>query len=219
MWLWLWLYFVVTCILGGTIPASVKHANKVNNQNRINELFDYYTERIKNVGSLDGMNVTFTQFLLNNETSRERHTAIIDDNYKIIMCSIPKVGCTQWRKLMLLLAVPEMETHFRNFEYGLNYTGPGKVAKFNPRFKRHFAIPNVHGFQDVKTMYRLSDNDKLKYYNNASYLKVVHVRNPVTRILSAWLSKNNQSDDRHPWAENCATFKEFVEVCRFCVVV
>lgn len=184
---------------------------------RVGELFDQHITHVSQP----------TNFTLNPLVrSSPRYTAIYDNNRKIIMCTVPKVACTQWRKLMLLLARPERAQAFSNFYLGKNYTGKGKVPKWNAALNMSVNIPNVHNFDDVTVIYSLSDNLKEQYYNDRRFLKVIHVRNPLTRVLSAWLSKSKDNmdaldthdfDNPYLWAAPfCKTFRQFVEVgCPF----
>jgi hypothetical protein len=160
-----------------------------------------------------------TQTQLERSTQpMSRYTAIVNNERKIIMCTVPKVACTQWRTLMALLETPELAKAFFWSNLGMNYTGKGKVPLWKPALNRSVLTPNVHSFAHVKTMAELHYIERLSLYNNPRYLKVIHVRNPVTRVLSAWLSKskeNIETGTNSPflWAAPFrATFREFVQV-------
>ena len=50
------------------------------------------------------------------------------------------------------------------------------------------------------------------YYNDPSYTKFFHCRNPIIRLLSAWISKNAYSKNPIPFAADYPTFEDFVHV-------
>lgn len=126
-------------------------------------------------------------------------SAIINDKYKIIMCTIPKVGSSTWRKFMLYLDFPELATDEGKKEYTKKY---GVI------------LPDAHNISKngVKLIALQTPNIALEYYNNPNYLKVIHVRNPITRVLSAWLSKNAESNNPLPFAKYSPTFESFIQV-------
>lgn len=126
-------------------------------------------------------------------------SAIIDDAHRLIMCTIPKIGSSTWRKFMLYLTFPNLdEAHGKQYYF----------EKFG--VKR----PDFHNISKngLKLMAVQHPATALEYYNDPSLLKVMHSRNPVTRLLSAWLSKNAQSKDPKPFAMKFPTFGEFVQV-------
>lgn len=209
--------YLITLCLCIVIAQSILPSYVERSHTRVSELFREHVQRTRNPSQY---NMTSQNLERNKSPMPDdgRYTALIDDDRKIIMCAIPKAACTQWRKLMLLLARPERAQAFRNYDIGLNYTGKGKVTKWNPSLNRSVNIPNVHNFDDVKIMQSLSYRAKQEYYSDKRYLKVIHVRNPLTRVLSAWLSKSEEnrlypSDYPYYWAAPfCQTFREFVEV-------
>ena len=140
------------------------------------------------------------QILLNPKRSGIRGTsAIINDNSHLIMCTVPKVGSSTWRKFMLYLDFPELSSERGRQEYARKY---GVVA------------PDQHNISKngVKLMALQTPERANEYYNDPTYLKVFHCRNPITRVLSAWLSKNAQSSNPLPFAMHSATFESFVDV-------
>lgn len=101
---------------------------------------------------------------------------------------------------MLYLDFPELSSESGKLEYTRKYG---------------VAAPDAHNISKngVKLIALQTPARALEYYNDATYLKVFHVRNPITRLLSAWLSKNAQSSNPLPFAMKFATFAAFVEVC------
>ena len=126
-------------------------------------------------------------------------SAIIDDTHRLIMCTIPKIGSSTWRKFMLYLAFPSIdEVHGKKYyfeTYGVKRPDFHNISK-----------------NGLKLMAVQHPATALEYYNDPSLLKVFHARNPMTRLLSAWLSKNAESKDPKPFAMHFATFGDFVQV-------
>ena len=126
-------------------------------------------------------------------------SAIIDDIHRVMMCTIPKVGSSTWRKFMLYLSFPDIdEAHGKKhyFEkYGVKRPDFHNISK--------------NGLKLVATQH---PDVAVEYYNDPSMLKLFHCRNPLTRLLSAWLSKNAKSKDPKPFAMVHSTFEKFVKV-------
>ncbi|XP_067661500.1 carbohydrate sulfotransferase 11-like isoform X1 [Haliotis asinina] len=91
---------------------------------------------------------------------------IVNDKYKILYCSVPKVACTNWRRVMLILTGK------------MNTTDPMKIK-----------ASDVHGSYDDYLTY-LSDLsiEDIKY-RLKNYYKFVFTREPFERILSAYRNK------------------------------
>ena len=128
-------------------------------------------------------------------------SSIINDKYKIIMCTIPKIDSSTWRRLMLYLERPDV---VRN----RTFSGPGKLMSLEQRLQDPHNIKK----NGVKIMAHQSPSNATRYYNDATYIKVFLCRNPVTRLLSAWLSKNSNSTNPLEFASNFPTFELFVNV-------
>lgn len=118
-------------------------------------------------------------------------SAIINDQQKIIMCTVPKIDSTTWRKVMLYLEHPEF------------YQQGARKAPDQHNIKKN----------GVKLMAHQSPDVANKYYSNNNYVKFFHCRNPVVRVLSAWMSKNAASANPIAFAADYATFSDFIYVC------
>jgi hypothetical protein len=102
----------------------------------------------------------------------------VNDEYKFIHCNIPKVACTNWKRLFLGLA--GVKTPFLVRGYSIHARNGGfykriekmQLSKFNPK----------------EIAYRLQH-----------YTKVIVVRDPMERILSAFRNKLEQSSDGHEY--------------------
>lgn len=123
-------------------------------------------------------------------------SAIINDPLRIIMCTVPKIDSTTWRKVMLYLERPSL---YR----GTRHQG-----------SREEKPPDQHNIKKngVKLMAMQSPQEANRYYNDPGYMKFFHCRNPVMRALSAWLSKNAKSSNPIAFAADYSTFDAFVTV-------
>lgn len=87
----------------------------------------------------------------------------IEENHKIIYCEVPKVGCTNWKRIL--------------FQLKLNLT-------INPEYIEHEAVHEVTLFK------KLADYppDQQRTILN-TYTKVMFTRDPLQRIVSAYRDK------------------------------
>ncbi|XP_013408720.1 carbohydrate sulfotransferase 8-like [Lingula anatina] len=90
----------------------------------------------------------------------------VDDRHGIIWCEIPKIGCTNWRRVLLALNGNVDKTIYNKIEGGRVH---GPLRPF---------IPALKGFTDNGIEFRLKN-----------YLKVIFVRHPFERLVSAFKSK------------------------------
>ena len=84
---------------------------------------------------------------------------LYDDDKKIVFCYVPKVGCSKWKYMFLLLA--------------------GKQSLEND--------PSRKVLRKVNKLSDLSDSEKKKRLN--TYFKYIFIRNPMERVVSAYLDK------------------------------
>jgi hypothetical protein len=128
-----------------------------------------------------------------------RLSTIINDEHHILMCTLPKIGSSSWRKFMLYLQFPDL-------------TGIDGLKKYEAEYG--VPKPNQHNMtkNGLKLIATQTPEDAQNYYNNPEYLKLFHTRNPITRLLSAWLSKNSKSSDPMEFAKKHLTFEAFVQV-------
>eukprot|EP01041_Mallomonas_annulata_P007144 gene7144-14542_t len=97
------------------------------------------------------------------------------------MCTIPKCGSSSWRKFMLYLQFPDINTVKGKARY---------KAQYGQFYKPNKDEPDPHAIA-----------------RNGLF----HVRNPVTRVLSAWLSKNRFSNDPTQFAIHHDSFSSFIQ--------
>ncbi|XP_013389509.1 carbohydrate sulfotransferase 11 [Lingula anatina] len=98
---------------------------------------------------------------------------IVEDQYKIIYCRVPKSGNTSWKRLLLALSGIINDTSMAHGKKGLN-----------PRegVNRYLHTLNTLSFSEAK--------QKLE-----THLKVMYLRHPLERLLSAYRNKL----ERDPW--------------------
>uniref|UniRef100_A0A672F1I1 Carbohydrate sulfotransferase n=1 Tax=Salarias fasciatus TaxID=181472 RepID=A0A672F1I1_SALFA len=111
-------------------------------------------------------------------TNYELSNLIVDDVHQIIYCYIPKVACSNWKKVMMVLTGFSMSGK-------KPYTDPLKIPSpvahypyYHLTFNR---FPKLYGSQARQMM-----QDKLK-----NYTKFMFVRDPLVRLISAFRSKFN----------------------------
>lgn len=119
-------------------------------------------------------------------------SAIVNDRRRLVMCTVPKIDSSTWRKVMLYLEHPEL------------YNTSTTVNR----------PPDQHNIKKngVKIMAQQTPAAANAYYNDPRYLKLFHCRNPTIRVLSAWISKNANSLNPIPFAADYATFSGFIMV-------
>ena len=84
---------------------------------------------------------------------------LYDDNKKIVFCYVPKVGCSKWKYMFLLL------------------TGRQPLG----------SDPSREVLHKVKKLSSLSDSEIKQRLN--TYFKYIFIRNPMERVVSAYLDK------------------------------
>ena len=109
---------------------------------------------------------------------QQRPTGIFAvENYRILYNRIPKVGCTNWLRVLVYMAAGNNLT----FDHMMNAAGAKIHGYYRKRYlgtglKNSRAYPSIE--RDVK--YRLKN-----------YYKFIFVRHPLDRLLSAYNSKFN----------------------------
>lgn len=97
----------------------------------------------------------------------------VDDKYKVMYCHIPKTGCTNWKKYLILMS------------------GRTKYTKL-----REIRGSDAHGklFADnVRTLAEYSDAERSHILR--TYFKFMFVRHPLTRLLSAYRNKFEKANN------------------------
>ncbi|XP_033122202.1 carbohydrate sulfotransferase 11-like isoform X2 [Anneissia japonica] len=99
---------------------------------------------------------------------------LVNEKHKIVYCQTPKVGTVSWCKIFLTLS------GYKKYSEVLNMT----ASQVSAAWKKH--VPQLSNFSTAKQKEIMS-----------SYTKIMFVRNPLTRLLSAYNDKlvaKNASD-------------------------
>ncbi|XP_060951819.1 carbohydrate sulfotransferase 12-like [Limanda limanda] len=101
---------------------------------------------------------------LEDMSDSELKNLVVDDEHGIIYCYIPKVACTNWKRVMFVL------------KHGEPYQDPSSISRYL-----------VHGFGNLPLLSsnpRIERKAKLKHYT-----KFLFVRDPFVRLISAYRDK------------------------------
>jgi hypothetical protein len=104
-----------------------------------------------------------------NKLAWPENTYLINQKYKLIYCPIPKVACSSLKELLLL------HSNLKNKE---------KILA-NLKGSSNFHIFMSHNF----SLSRYSPNKAIFFLTSEKYFKFVVVRNPWSRLLSAYIDK------------------------------
>lgn len=112
------------------------------------------------------------------EWNRSASSAIVIQKYKLIFFTIPKAGCSTFRML-----ARRMEGFDDYHQSTANYTK-----------KTFLGIKPVNVLHNrtasgLKYMYDYSKEEQMKFLTNDEWVKAVFIRDPKTRLVSAWLDK------------------------------
>ncbi|XP_030628282.1 carbohydrate sulfotransferase 12-like [Chanos chanos] len=94
---------------------------------------------------------------------------VVDDRHGIIYCYVPKVGCTQWKRVMIVLS----ESLKVN---GVPYKNPLDIPESHAQIKSNLVFLNQFPRHVMK--------EKLE-----KYTKFIFVRHPYVRLISAYRDK------------------------------
>ena len=98
----------------------------------------------------------------------------VDDNHKIIYCKVPKVACTNWLRIFIVLS---------------GTTNISNPLDISPSKTHHEFERNLHQLSDYSI-----DDIRHKLQN---YFKFIFVREPFERILSAYRNKFTTSYNKY----------------------
>uniref|UniRef100_A0AAQ4P692 Carbohydrate sulfotransferase n=1 Tax=Gasterosteus aculeatus aculeatus TaxID=481459 RepID=A0AAQ4P692_GASAC len=113
---------------------------------------------------------------LEDMSDKQLENLIVDDKHGIIYCYIPKVACTNWKKVFLVL------------KQGQPYQDPMSIPSENVHHKINFALLN--GFPRPEIKVSSYDGAKLKHYT-----KFLYVRDPFVRLISAYRDKFQKENE------------------------
>ncbi|XP_026520378.1 carbohydrate sulfotransferase 9-like [Notechis scutatus] len=110
--------------------------------------------------------ICLSKNLTNLKRKLDEHVArqlFVDENYKFIYCEVPKVGCTNWKKIVLLLT--------------LNLS----------RHAFEVSQDEIHKTNLLKRLSSYPSKQQAKLLN--SFTKVMFTRHPLERLVSAYRDK------------------------------
>ncbi|KAK2159465.1 hypothetical protein LSH36_152g00018 [Paralvinella palmiformis] len=112
---------------------------------------------------------TSDQFNLSDQ--RSYRSLIVDDYNKIMYCSISKVGCTTFKTMMYLRRDPSLEG---SLQFRRLHTG---------------AFLRQHGLRPLSSYHPAEVDERLR-----TYVKLLVVRHPLERLISAYRDKFVESN-------------------------
>uniref|UniRef100_A0A8C4NJI1 Carbohydrate sulfotransferase n=1 Tax=Eptatretus burgeri TaxID=7764 RepID=A0A8C4NJI1_EPTBU len=130
-------------------------------------------ERIWNVCGSSSHDFVGKKRVLEEIKWHELDHLIVDDNHGIIYCYVPKVACTNWKRMMIVLSGSVTNN-------GKPYTEPLEV----PSLVAH--LPSSH--HTLARQLRLH-GPRFVRHKLATYSKFLFVREPFARLVSAFQSK------------------------------
>nr|XP_061792184.1 carbohydrate sulfotransferase 12-like [Nerophis lumbriciformis] len=110
--------------------------------------------------------------------NRELDHLIVDDKHKIIYCYVPKVACTNWKRVMVVLSESLVSPIS-----GKPYTDPGSIPP-NVVHKTSLHLTFAKFWRQYGSLSRHLMEVKLQHYT-----KFLFVRDPFVRLISAFRSK------------------------------
>ncbi|KAM5171817.1 carbohydrate sulfotransferase 9-like [Mantella aurantiaca] len=111
-------------------------------------------------------NLTNISLPLNSKVSAQLY---VEHNHKLIYCEVPKVGCSNWKRIILLLS---------------------DISGLSASDLKHY---EVHHSPLLRKLSSYSKDKQKKLL--ANYTKVMFVRNPLERVVSAYRDKFLHDDD------------------------
>ncbi|XP_072255007.1 carbohydrate sulfotransferase 9-like [Pyxicephalus adspersus] len=128
------------------------------------ETYKYRSSIVKSV--CESNNLTNVSFPLDIKVSAQLY---VEHSHKFIYCEVPKVGCSNWKRIILLL----------NDSLGLTLSE-----------LKHYEVHSSPLLRKLST-YSLAKQQELL----ATYTKVMIVRDPLERVVSAYRDKFLHNDD------------------------
>ncbi|KAK2152302.1 hypothetical protein LSH36_332g01009 [Paralvinella palmiformis] len=106
---------------------------------------------------------------LNNDTVGHLDVSriYVDDKYKLLYCEVPKVACTNWKRILLILT--------------------GKMNTTDPTQLRSSLVHTIYQSKYLRTLNTYRPEEIL--FRIRQYYKFMFVREPLERIVSAYRNK------------------------------
>ncbi|XP_053272615.1 carbohydrate sulfotransferase 12-like [Pleuronectes platessa] len=135
---------------------------------RIHNLQEGRKQQLKEICENDKEAISKGKRSLEDLSDSELENLVVDDKHGIIYCYIPKVACTNWKRVMYVL------------KHGEPYQDPSSIYD-----------QYVHGLGNLRLLSnhtRIERKAKLKHYT-----KFLFVRDPFVRLISAFRDKFEDS--------------------------
>ena len=99
---------------------------------------------------------------------------LVDEEHKVVLCTIPKAGCTSWKWLLARL----QQDPLHHKMYLLDMKNKVKTEMIHRGYLRRYGIKKLKDFSREKISEILD-----------TYTKIITVRDPLVRMLSAYKDK------------------------------
>nr|XP_020448048.1 carbohydrate sulfotransferase 8-like [Monopterus albus] len=126
---------------------------------RLKKFSDIQAERRKLMKEMCGKYASSTYKTI---TPHYVRNLFVEDKYKLLYCQVPKAGCSNWKRTLMVLAGQAPNTHSINHE--------------TVHYGQH--LKTLNSFDRQEIMHRLE-----------TYTKVIFVREPLERLVSAFRDK------------------------------
>uniref|UniRef100_A0A2D4N9D5 Carbohydrate sulfotransferase n=1 Tax=Micrurus spixii TaxID=129469 RepID=A0A2D4N9D5_9SAUR len=150
--------FLLLCALLGLFFSIQRHAEMTDHEE------DWLKIQTDRQTILDS--ICLSKNLTNLKRKLDEHVArqlFVDENYKFIYCEVPKVGCTNWKKIVLLLTLNLSRDAF-------------EVNR-----------DEIHKTNLLKRLSSYPSKKQAELLN--SFTKVMFTRHPLERLVSAYRDK------------------------------
>jgi len=145
--------------IASTFTQSNEISSRLESSLSVMERFKMRKMVLKKVCMERGLNTTLNKSSLKN--------IYVNDKYKFIYCEVPKVACTNWKRILLFLS--------------------GKLNKNKSLYLKSKDVHSPEYGKYLRTLDEYSEQDQRDKINN--YFKFLIVREPLERILSAYRNK------------------------------
>ncbi|KAL0267683.1 UNVERIFIED_CONTAM: hypothetical protein PYX00_009878 [Menopon gallinae] len=143
--------------------------NEKLNASLVNDTFRYYAERQQN------LHVGCRKYYNASEILKVKRVKLdhilIDENRKVLFCYVPKVACTNWKRIFMLLTGKAS-----------NISQVMRIPSYKVHARNLFTSLQNYSAAEVDQILR-------------DYTKFIFVRNPFERLLSAYHNKLEQHYD------------------------
>ncbi|XP_067298611.1 carbohydrate sulfotransferase 12-like [Pseudorasbora parva] len=139
--------------------------------------------------------ITFDQI-----TNEALDHLIVDDHHGVIYCFVPKIACTNWKRVMIVLSQ--------------NLKAPNGTPYVNPLDVPLWAIHNYRMHTTFKNLWEKFGNlsRPLMHHKLKNYTKFLFVRDPFVRLISAFRDKFAKPDEHFYRKFGSTMLKRFANI-------